>query len=84
MVLLAIRQRRVIMTLDKDFGEIATRTRSPGIPGVILIGLPIQPPAVMAARLAEIVDARSDWSGNFSVIEPGRVRMRPLIFPEQA
>ena len=29
-------------------------------------------------RLAALITAREDWAGNFSVIEPGRVRMRPL------
>jgi hypothetical protein len=29
-------------------------------------------------RLAALITAREDWVGNLSVIEPGRVRMRPL------
>jgi hypothetical protein len=29
-------------------------------------------------QLAKLITARDDWAGNFSVIEPGRVRMRPL------
>jgi hypothetical protein len=28
--------------------------------------------------LAGIITGRSDWPGHFSVIEPGRVRMRAL------
>jgi hypothetical protein len=28
--------------------------------------------------LAGILASRHDWGGNFAVIEPGRVRMRPL------
>jgi hypothetical protein len=29
-------------------------------------------------KLADLITARDDWAGYFSVIEPGRVRMRPL------
>jgi hypothetical protein len=29
-------------------------------------------------RLAALISARDDWAGCFSVVEPGRVRMRPL------
>lgn len=46
---IAIRERRICLTFDKDFGEL-----------------------VAAAALP------ADWAGNFSVLEPGRVRMRPL------
>ena len=29
-------------------------------------------------RLADLIAARYDWAGHFSVVEPGRVRMRVL------
>src|SRR5437764_13197984 len=35
-------------------------------------------PSEAGERLAEVVTARSDWAGHFSVVEPGRVRMRRL------
>jgi hypothetical protein len=34
--------------------------------------------AAPARRLAEIISSRDDWAGHFSVIEPGRTRMRAL------
>jgi hypothetical protein len=33
-------------------------------------------PKHVGARLANLIDARNDWAGHFSVVEPGRVRMR--------
>jgi hypothetical protein len=36
------------------------------------------PPGDVGRRIADLVAARDDWVGHFSVIEPGRVRMRPL------
>lgn len=68
---------RVLLTFDKDFGELAWRAGLPPSCGVVLFRLPTLPAsvgAVLAARLAE----RDDWAGHFSVIEPGRVRMRKL------
>jgi hypothetical protein len=29
-------------------------------------------------RLADLIMSRDDWAGHFSIVEPGRVRMRPL------
>jgi hypothetical protein len=36
------------------------------------------PPAAAGRTIAEIVSGRDDWPGHFAVIEPGRIRMRPL------
>jgi hypothetical protein len=35
-------------------------------------------PGDIGQRLANIITGRDDWAGYFSVIEPGRIRMRPL------
>jgi hypothetical protein len=40
-----------------------------------------QPPNWRGSRTVtqkEIVDARGDWAGHFSVVEVDRIRMRPL------
>jgi predicted nuclease of predicted toxin-antitoxin system len=74
----AVREARVLLTFDKDFGELAWRWGLPASCGVILFRVNIGDPktigAVLAGRLAE----RGDWAGHFSVIEDGRVRMRAL------
>lgn len=75
----AIRELRVLLTFDKDFGELAWRTRLPADCGVILLRIPMPPSASAAQALAEIVARRTDWPGNFSVVEPGRIRVRPLL-----
>jgi hypothetical protein len=77
----AIAETRVLLTFDKDFGERARATDLPLSCGVVLFRVPM-PPARDAARLATIINARTDWLGHFSVIEPGRVRMRPLQKPK--
>lgn len=74
---LAIREDRVLITFDKDYGEIARNSKLPATCGIVLFRVPM-PAFRDAARLAELIVARSDWAGRFSIIEPGRVRSRPL------
>jgi predicted nuclease of predicted toxin-antitoxin system len=74
----AARDERILLTLDKDFGELARGSALPRTCGVILLRTPMSRPSDVGQRLAELITARDDWAGNFSVIEPGRVRMRPL------
>jgi hypothetical protein len=73
----AAREERIILTFDKDFGEQAGQTDSLVRSGVVLFRVPMTAAfagATLAARIAE----RTDWAGHFSVVEPGRVRMRRL------
>jgi hypothetical protein len=74
----AARENRILLTFDKDFGELANRSGLPATSGVVLfrIAMPAAPEA--GTRLAARIIERTDWAGHFSVIEPARIRMRPL------
>ena len=72
------RERRLCLTFDKDFGELAARTDLPDECGVLLLRVAPQPSTAWAGRIAASICSRDDWAGHFSVLEPGRVRMRPL------
>jgi hypothetical protein len=74
----AARESRILLTFDKDFGELARTAKLPASCGVVLFPLPAAPPAEIGPRIAAIVAPRGDWAGHFSVVERGRVRMRPL------
>jgi len=74
---LAVQGERVLLTFDKDFGEIARMATLPARCGVILLRVPMPPPHEVP-RLAELILSRNDWAARFSVIEPGRIRSRPL------
>jgi predicted nuclease of predicted toxin-antitoxin system len=74
----AVRDNRILVTFDKDFGELAARSSLPRSCGIVLFRLPMPPPTRVSARLSELLGMRSDWLGHFSVIEPGRIRMRSL------
>lgn len=74
----AAREERVLITFDKDFGEVARSASLPVTCGVVLFRIPMPLSGDVGVRLAEALTSRDDWVGHFSVIEPGRVRMRTL------
>lgn len=74
----AAREQRIILTFDKDFGELAWRAGLLMGCGVVLFRLAMSTAASVGARIAARVAERTDWAGHFSIVEPGRVRMRSL------
>jgi predicted nuclease of predicted toxin-antitoxin system len=74
----AAREDRILLTFDKDFGELAKTSGLPAKCGIILLRIPMPRPGDVGRQLANLIMARNDWAGHFSVVEPGRVRMRPL------
>jgi predicted nuclease of predicted toxin-antitoxin system len=75
----AAREIRILVTFDKDFGELAKATVLPAGCGVILMRLPMPRPNDVGQEIAAEIASRSDWADHFSAVEPGRVRMRPLM-----
>ncbi|MFO1116966.1 MAG: DUF5615 family PIN-like protein [Beijerinckiaceae bacterium] len=71
----AEREKRVLLTFDKDFGELA-RSSAMAAFGVILFRVAMPRPPDAGRALAELILSRGDWRGRFSVVEPGRVRIR--------
>ena len=74
----AEREARVLLTFDRDFGELAWHVGMPPSSGVVLFRLPMPAAAEVGTVLAARIGERTDWAGHFTVIEPGRIRMRPL------
>jgi len=72
----AEREARILLTFDKDFGELAAAS-TPAC-GVVLLRIPMPKAGDVGQRLVELITAREDWAGHFSVIEPGRIPMRSL------
>jgi predicted nuclease of predicted toxin-antitoxin system len=74
-------EQRILVTFDKDFGELAFRAGLPAACGVILfrISAPSAIHVVQAAVAA--LESRQDWDGHFSVIEDGKIRMTALPKP---
>lgn len=74
----ALQEARILLTFDKDFGELAWRFGLPASCGIILFRLPTPPSTSIGAALLARIEERNDWAGHFSVVEPGRIRMRAL------
>ncbi len=74
----AQREDRVIVTFDKDFGELAFRSGLPASAGIVLFRISVPSSAHVARAATTALASRSDWAGHFSVIEDQRIRMTPL------
>jgi predicted nuclease of predicted toxin-antitoxin system len=71
-------ESRVVVTQDKDFGELAFWIGLPATCGVILLRLAGDDPDTDNRRIVAVVESRTDWSGAFAVATEKRVRVRPL------
>ena len=74
----AVAEQRILLTFDKDFGDLAFHFGLPAACGIMLFRLQANSSSALAAMVVTAVQSRSDWAGQFSVVEPGRIRMRPL------
>ena len=73
---LAREQGSVLLTFDRDFGALAESIAFAGSFGIVYFRLPNLPRETFPARIVAALASRTDWAGRFSVVEPGRVRMR--------
>ena len=69
---------RVLLTCDKDFGELVYRSGFPNTSGVILFRLRGESPTRDATRMIAALCEPRSWAGHFPVIDEDRIRMRPL------
>lgn len=74
----ARRTDSILVTTDKDFGELVFRQRKLA-PGVMLVRLHPLSPKERAARVTEIVDRHGyDLRGAFTVVTARAVRIRTM------
>jgi predicted nuclease of predicted toxin-antitoxin system len=69
---------RVLVTFDKDFGELAFRSRLPASSGIVLFRTSMPSSTYISRVAVTALESRTDWAGHFSVIEDDRIRMSPL------
>lgn len=74
----AIAESRVLVTFDKDFGELAFRRGLPSTCGIVLFRIAIISRDSIAAQIVTILKSRIDWAGQFAVVDETRIRMRTL------
>ena len=74
----AYTEGRILITEDKDFGELVYRLRKPS-KGIILIRIDVRERQIKWARLKKLIENYQDrLEGNFVVIDSHKFRFRPL------
>jgi predicted nuclease of predicted toxin-antitoxin system len=74
----ANREKRILLTFDKDFGELAFQVGLNAECGILLFRIPAPSSRDLANMVVAVVQSRQDWTGHFTVIDEHRIRMRPL------
>lgn len=74
----AMNERRLLITFDKDFGELVYKQGKKASVGIVLFRIPQTSAATVAAQVTQAIQSRDDWQGCFSVVEIRRIRMTPL------
>lgn len=74
----AVFEKRLVVTFDKDFGELVFRQARNASSGVLLFRITTGSSAEATRRIVAILESRDDWTGCFSVIDENGVRIRSL------
>jgi predicted nuclease of predicted toxin-antitoxin system len=78
-VALAFSESRILLTEDKDFGELIYRLQRPAH-GVVLLRFDVADRALKVPRLRDLLWQEAErLAGAFVVLEVNKVRVRPLI-----
>lgn len=74
-------EKRLLLTEDKDFGDLVFRQAKP-VPGIVLLRIDTRRRLRKAPRLLAAVERFGDaLFGRYTVIEDARFRFRPLRRP---
>ena len=68
----------LLISFDKDMGELIVRREMRQAAGVILFRTVMPSPDAAAAFIAGVIGSRDDWEGHLSVVDETKIRMRRL------
>jgi predicted nuclease of predicted toxin-antitoxin system len=74
---IAVRERRVLITLDKDFGEMVFR-RAKKCRGIILLRVPLKSAEYLGEMLTNLLKRDIQFENNFTIVSVDRIRIVPL------
>jgi len=74
---------RLVVTHDKDFGELAFRWGLPAQCGIILLRTTDSNPESTRQRVLKLIEGRSDWAGHFAVVTDRHIKLRLLPAPRR-
>lgn len=79
----AARERRIILTFDRDFGELIFRKRMPVPAGIIFLRFEPLTPEEPAQHLLRLLAIQGlSWENRFTVVKRNQVRQRVLPYQE--
>ncbi len=78
----ATAEQWILITFDKDFGELVFRGGRKAVPGVILFRFTRSSASRVAKAAVEALASRLEWIGHFATVDDGQIRMTPLPPPE--
>jgi predicted nuclease of predicted toxin-antitoxin system len=77
----AYNEERILVTEDKDFGELVYRFKKPS-KGIILIRMDVKERHMKWLRLKKLIENYEErLPGHLVVIDNHKFRFRPLLFP---
>jgi predicted nuclease of predicted toxin-antitoxin system len=75
----AVSEQRIILTFDRDYGELIYRFRLPAPKGVIYLRFRPHSPEEPASLLLNLLQTEElQFEGRFTIIERDKIRQRPL------
>ena len=78
-LLRAFSERRVLLTEDKDFGELVYRLQRPAH-GIVLLRFDVADRTLKVSRLRYLLEQETErLLGSFIVLEVDKARIRPLL-----
>lgn len=69
---------RLLITFDKDFGELVFRRGKLASRGVVLLRIRKPSADFLARRVPLILESTAEWEGHFAVVDEFSIRLRPL------
>ena len=77
---LAFNERRILITEDKDFGELVYRLKKPAH-GIILMRIDVKNRSGKWPRLKKLLDSYGErCTGRFVAVDENKFRFRPLLY----
>lgn len=75
----AVREERIVLTFDRDFGELVYRLRLPPPPGVVYFRFEPRSPTEPVRYLIGLLSQEGcSLERKFTVVDVGQIRQRPL------
>ena len=76
----AYKEERILLSEDKDFGELVFRLRKRTV-GIVLLRIDVKERGLKWPRLKKLIDEHgAQLAGHFVVVDRDKSRIRPLVF----